>query len=422
MRRREFLATSAAVAGAAASRFSWAAEAPRDIKITRVVSFELDLVRPKHIGKNSYRHDHGPKSVDRVVRFYTNAGIDGFGTSWSGANECAALLGKSPLDFFDRDARRVTGPLARYTTPVWDLVGKILNKPVWQLLQDPKNPRTPEPRASASGQPVTPETLPDTVPVYDGSIYFTDLRPEHLSDWRDEFKRELDYSMARGHRAFKIKIGRGRLWMLAEDGFQRDLEVVRLIRKHLGPDVLLGVDANDGYDLERTKRFVEQTADLNFAFVEEMFQEDVPKYLELKAFMRDRGIKALIADGENKRLPAEMKSWVDAKAVDILQGDMNLFGFEDILSEAAMAQPSGATVAPHNWGSLFGFYLQVQAGRAIPNFYRAEEDPLTSKAITTEGYRIRDGRISLPDAPGLGMNIVDAALPEVACVHFDLKA
>ncbi|HOA72583.1 MAG TPA: mandelate racemase/muconate lactonizing enzyme family protein [Phycisphaerae bacterium] len=407
MRRRDFLAASAAATAAVntmTERFAWAADLPRDIKITRVTSFELKLTRPKHVGKNSYRHDHGPESADRVLRVHTNAGIDGFGTSWSGANECAQLLGKSPLDFFDRDARKVTGPLARYTAPVWDLVGKILEKPVWQLLRNPSDP-----------------DVDAEVPVYDGSIYFTDLRPPHLQNWPDEFKRELDMSLARGHRAFKVKIGRGRLWMLAEEGYQRDLEVVRLIRKHVGPDVLIGVDANDGYDFARTRRFVQDTADLNIAFIEEMFTEDVPKYLELKAFIRELGLNTLIADGENKRLPAEMQSWVEARAVDILQGDMNLFGFEDILAEAAMARPHGAMIAPHNWGSLFGFYLQLQVGRAIPNFYRAEEDPLSCKAVGTDGYRMRDGRCRLPDAPGLGLTLNDATLPEVACVHFDLK-
>jgi L-alanine-DL-glutamate epimerase-like enolase superfamily enzyme len=409
MRRREFLAGAAAGVAAMARRPAWAADVPEFLRITRVVSMELDLVRPKHIGKNSYRHDHGRTAADRILRIYTNAGIDGFGPCWSGANDCAALLGRNPLDVLDQAARKVSSPLGRYTTPVWDLVGKLVRKPVWQLLADPAVPRGPS-------------TRPGEVPVYDGSIYFTDLRPQHLEDWRDEFKRELDRSMAMGHRAFKIKIGRGKLWMMADEGFRRDLDVVRHIRAHVGPDVLLGVDANDGYDPARTKRFVEETADLKLAFIEEMFPDDVARYLELKAFMRERGIRALIADGENKRLPSEMKPWVEARAVDILQGDMNLFGFEDIAAEAAMGRPFGAVIAPHNWGSLFGFYLQVQAGRAIPNFYRAEQDPLTCKAISTEDYRIRDGYCVLPERPGLGMTMIDAALPEVACVHFDIKA
>lgn len=398
MNRRTFLASAAGALFA--SRMSWAKDAPRDITITRVVSYELELTRPKHIGKNAYRHDHGPKAYDRVVHFYTNAGIDGFGTCWSGANECAAFLGKSPFDFFDAASKKVSGPLVRYTTPIWDLVGKILKKPVYELL------------GGSAGD----------VPVYDGSIYFTDLRPPYLNNWRDEFKREIDLSHSLGHRAFKIKVGRGKLWMVMKDGDTRDVEVVRLLRKHIGPDELLMADANDGYDLERAKRFLAETAECDLAVIEEAFPESNEQYLSLKAFMKDKGIKGLIADGENIRRPAEMQSWVEAKAVDILQGDMNLYGFEDILAEAAMAATSGAMIAPHNWGSLFGYYLQLQIGRAVPNFFRAEQDPVTCPAVITDGYKIANGRSTVPCAPGLGITINDKALADVACVHFDLKA
>ncbi len=398
MHRREFLA---AVGSIAVGKAAWAREAPSDIRITRIVSFELETARPKHVGKNSYRHDHGPKASDRVARFYPNTGIDGFGTCWSGANECAAYLGRSPFDFFDPGARKAGGPLGRNTSPLWDLAGKILGKPVWQLL-------------GGAG--------PRRVGVYDGSIYFTDLRPQFLTSWRDEFRRELDASLAMGHRAFKIKIGRGKLWMLQEEGYSRDVEVVKLIREHVGPDMLLGVDANDGYDLERTKRFVQETADCKVAFIEEMFQESVPDYLALKAFMKDHNPNILVADGENKRFPRDMASWVESGAVDILQGDMNQFGFEDILAEADIARGHGAMVAPHNWGSLFGYYLQLHVGRAIDNFFRAEQDPMSCRAVATEGFDIREGAVRVPDAPGLGLKLNDDALRDAACVHFDLKA
>ena len=67
-----------------------------------------------------------------------------------------------------------------------------------------------------------------------------------------------------------------------------------------------------------------------------------------------------------------------------------------------MARPRGILIAPHNWGSLLGFYLQLHVGMAVPNFYRAENDPLTTDVLIAEGYRIRDGLCSVPDAPGFG--------------------
>jgi len=65
-----------------------------------------------------------------------------------------------------------------------------------------------------------------------------------------------------------------------------------------------------------------------------------------------------------------------------------------------MARPHKAMVAPHNWGSLFGYYLQLHVGRAIDNFYHAEEDPMSCPAIITEGFEIRDGKVAVPETPG----------------------
>jgi L-alanine-DL-glutamate epimerase-like enolase superfamily enzyme len=406
MNRREFLVTSAATAATALStRFAWADDLPKDVKITRAVSFELTLTRPKHIGKNAYRHDHGVTGYDRVVRFYTNAGVDGFATSWAGANDCAALLGKSPFDLFHPEQHKIVAPSqGRYTSPLWDLVGKLLDKPVYELLGG---------------------SVRDRVPAYDGAIYFTDLRPPYRSSWKEEFKREFDQSVAMGHRAFKIKIGRGSMWMLKKEGYERDVEVVQFIRDHVGPDITLMVDANDGYDLQTARKFILDTANCNLAFLEEIVRDDtVETFRELKEHLRSINSDTKIADGENKRKPEQMSEWVEHQVVDILQGDMNLYGYEDILAEAAMAKPHGAQIAPHNWGSLFGYYLQLHAGKAIENFYMAEQDPMTCPAVITDGFKLSDGRSTVSDAPGVGLKLDENALADldICNVHFDLRA
>lgn len=377
---------------------SWAVDLPRDVKITRVVSLQLLYKRPKYVGKNGGRDDHGTGSADCVLRIYTDAGIEGIGTCRTRANECAELLGKRVSDLFRRDERRMDSPLGHQSSPLWDLAGKLLNKPVYELL-------------GGDG--------PKRVPVYDGTIYLIDLIPQYRKTWPDRFREELDMGLDRGHRAFKVKIGRGRNWMLAEEGYARDVEVLQLIRDHVGPDVVVGVDANTTYGLEQTKRLLTDVPEYNFAFVEEMFEDSTEKCLELKRFIAEHGWQTLVADGENHARPETMKPWIDAKAVDILQGDMNRFGFEGILAEAAMAKPAGATVAPHNWGSLFGYYLQLHVGRAITNFYRAEQDFMTCPALIADGYEIKEGTSSVPETPGLGLKLIDAELPKCSRVHFD---
>ena len=115
------------------------------------------------------------------------------------------------------------------------------------------------------------------------------------------------------------------------------------------------------------------------------------------------------------------RPFVDAKALDVLQGDMYVLGIEGILAEAAMAEPQGILVAPHNWSSLLSLFMQVHIGLVVPNFYRAEVDPLRSDVLIYGSYQIKDGFCSVPDAPGFGLAIDESKFGRVR-VNFDLKA
>lgn len=398
MRRRDFLC--AAAGSVLLPQLLPAGEIPRDIKVTRIVGFDLITQRSKLAGKNSHRGVHGDRSRDRMVRIFTNANVEGLGNCRAGEQALAGLLGKNPFHGFDTARRPFTGGLGRQTMPMWDLAGKVLKKPVYELL---------------GGQG------PQRVPVYDGSIYFADLLPQYAPRWQDRFKEEIDMGLKAGHRAFKVKIGRGYKWMDRSAGDDRDVEVVQLIRSHAGSDVILGVDANNGYAPAGTRRFLDRAGRLDLAFLEEMFPETVDDCLALKKFIADHGWKTLLADGETQGNLEVFKPFINAKAIDVLQGDMNHFGFEGILTEAAWAKPQGILVAPHNWGSLVGFYMQLHVGRAITNFYRAEHDPLSSDVLIAEGYTIQDGRCSVPDAPGFGLKLDEEEFRN-AKINFDLKA
>ncbi|MHC4310082.1 MAG: enolase C-terminal domain-like protein, partial [Planctomycetota bacterium] len=247
MRRREFL--KAAVSTTLLPLWSWAKEIPSDLKITRIVGFDLVSERSKVAGKNSRLGVHGRKANDRMVRLFTNMGLEGIGNCRTGKKELAQLLGKNPFDFYNSTNHRMTGPMGTGTMPLWDLIGKILKKSVYELL-------------GGAG--------PKRVPVYDGSIYFSDLLPEYRHKPLDRFKDEIDMGMAIGHRAFKVKIGRGAKWMQPKEGYARDVAVLKTIRQHAGPKVIIGVDANNGYDPVKTKQLMEELPDYNFAFLEEM--------------------------------------------------------------------------------------------------------------------------------------------------------
>lgn len=401
MTRRNFLAlASAATAATVLPRWSWASDLPRDIRITRIIAFDLESKRPKVCGKNARLDVHGDRGRDRMVRLFTNTGLEGLGNCRANEKELSSLLGQNPFDFFERTEPAFRSPLRAGSMPLWDLAGKVLNKPVYKLLGG-RGPRQ--------------------LPVYDGSIYFVDLMPEYASRWQDRFKEEIDLGMKRGYRAFKVKIGRGAKWMPRDEGDARDKEVVRLIRRHIGPKMWLSVDANNGYDLARTKRFLTELADVNLAWVEEMFPEEVDLYLDLKDFLRRSNLKTLIADGETQTTLEPFIPFIAARAIDIYQGDINHFGIEDIMREAAWARPQKLWISPHGWGSLVGFYTSLQIGRAITNYYRAENDPLDSDILIADGYAVKDGLATVPDAPGFGLKLNEAKFAASIKPVFDLK-
>lgn len=397
MNRREFV--KAALLAAIAPSLSIAATVPDDIRITRIVGFDLFSKRNKIAGKNAFLGVHGDSATDPLVRIYTSAGVDGFGFSRSSQEDLAKLLGKSVNELFKADDLRFDSPVKSQTMPLWDLLGKLQKKPVWELTG----------------------AKPDAkVGVYDGSIYFIDLFPEHEHDWQDEFKRQIDQGLALGHRGFKCKMGRGFKWMPRAEGDDRDVAVIKLIRAHAGKDVLLGIDANNGYDLEGAKRFVER-ADCDLAFTEEMFPENVEQDRALKQFYKEKGFSTLVADGETQHDLNGFKPFIETQTLDILQGDMNSYGIEGIRAEAALAKPQGIKVAPHNWGSLMGFFHAIQTGASIENFYRAEHDPLTSPLLVVDGYAIKDGFVTPPALPGFGLALDEKRFAEKK-LKFDLKA
>ncbi|MBX9790622.1 MAG: hypothetical protein K2Y37_17025 [Pirellulales bacterium] len=376
-----------------------AAEPLRDLKITRVVGFDLPCRRSKVAGKNSHLDVHGDQATDRMLRVYTNQQLDGVGNLAVDRQGAAALLGKSVAEFFVADERRMAGPLGVGTLPLWDLTGKALGQPVYQLLGGAGSQR---------------------VGVYDGSIYFADLLPAYEANWQDRFREEIDMARRVGHRAVKVKIGRGFKWMPRAVGDRRDVEVLQLIRRHAGDEFLIGVDANNGYDLAGTQRLFAEIGDLKIAFAEEMFPEDVEQCLKFTAFLRARGWETLVADGETQGDLKVFLPLIATKAVQVYQADMKRFGLEGIMTEALMAGTQQLRVAPHNWGSWIGFIMQLHVGRAIKNFYRAEHDPLTNDLLVADGYAIADGEATVPDAPGLGLHVNEARFADVK-IHFDVR-
>ena len=358
---------------------------PDDVVLTTIEAAVLRGTRPRVVGRNARLGVHGDRGSDPVVRLHTGAGVVGWG--WSRATPEAArkLVGRKLRDVFD-PATGAKDPWLAFDLPLWDLAGRVLGKPVHALL---------------GGRGVHP------VPVYDGSIYFDDLDPETARDRglghvRDAVKAGL----GRGHRAFKAKIGRGHKWMEAKAGLQRDVEALHAIRELIGKDGTLLVDANNGYTAEEARELMRQAGDARLHWLEEPFPEARAACLALKRFLREGGWDTLLADGEGSRKrEAAFTAIVRAGGIDVVQFDLRGYTLTRWLRYVPVLEATGTLSAPHNWGShLSGYYIAAFA-RGCPRFAMAEIDTMAMPAVRADGYRLRDGRLTVPDAPGFGLEL-----------------
>jgi len=64
--------------------------------------------------------------------------------------------------------------------------------------------------------------------------------------------------------------------------------------------------------------------------------------------------------------------------------------------------------------------MSLQVGRAITNFYSAENDPLDNDVLIADGYAVRDGTASVPEAPGFGLKLDEAKFAAAIKPKFDL--
>jgi D-galactarolactone cycloisomerase len=385
MNRRQFLLSSlGAATGAAAVAAGDHTQEGRlkSFRITRVTGFRHVCPRPKLVGYNARLGIHGRETRENVLRIATNQGVEGIGIGTVTQEVARKLLGMT-LDQIWRPGAGTVSPLGRADHALYDLIGKALKTPAWRLL-------------GGAG--------PESVPVYDGSIYFNDLLPEYKDQGVKRLLTEVETSLKAGYTAFKIKVGRGFKWMEAKAGFQRDIDVVRAIRKLVGKDVNLMVDANNGYDLDATLRWLDQVGDTNLYFIEEMFPEEVEQDLKLKDFLRRRSWKTLVADGESAREIKHFEPFIDRNALDVLQPDIRAFGLtmQWELSRRLKGRPD-MKLAPHNWGSHLGLHMQLVLARGIRNFLIAENDISTSDLFDTSAFTFKDGRMRVPDTPGCGL-------------------
>jgi L-rhamnonate dehydratase len=351
----------------------------------------LEGRRPRAAGSNARLNEHGTLIRLPILRLRTEDGSWGFGLCPASREQASTLLGKR-LDEVFLANQGVAEPWLAFDYPLWDLIGQRAGLPVYAL--------------AAAGTGVTVQS-PYRVPCYDTSLYFDDLHLSTDPEAAQLLATEALEGYERGHRAFKIKVGRGARHMPLKEGMARDIAVVHGVREALGPDAIIMLDANNGYNLNLAKRVLAETADCHIFWIEEAFHEDGVLYRELRTWLVKHGLTVSISDGEGQADPSLLE-WARQGLIDVIQYDILSHGFTRWLATGRLLNTWSVRAAPHHYGWHYGNYAACHLAGAIRGFVSVEWDEATTPGLDASGYALVEGWVSVPEKPGFGLTLDEA--------------
>jgi L-alanine-DL-glutamate epimerase-like enolase superfamily enzyme len=208
----------------------------------------------------------------------------------------------------------------------------------------------------------------------------------------DEVNERASRSLEEGIGGIKIKVG------LPDSA--EDLRRVRGVREHIGDDVPLMVDANQQWDRATALRMGRRLDEFDLVWIEEPLDAyDVEGHARLTSVL-----DTPIATGEMLASVAEHERLIDGGACDIIQPDApRVGGITQFLRLMTLADRRGLDLAPH-----FAMEIHLHLAACYPRETWVEHfdwlDPLFDERLET-----KDGRMLVPDRPGLGVTLSDQA-------------
>jgi L-alanine-DL-glutamate epimerase-like enolase superfamily enzyme len=361
------------------------------MKITKVETIYLRQSEVKE------QCDSGQDAL--VVRVETDAGITGIGevdsNPWAAkgtidgpfSHTTAAglghvVLGEDPLETEKiwhkmyraniYGGRRGVGfhAMSGIDMALWDIKGKALGLPVWKLL--------------GGG-------FRKSIRCYASSLF--GATPQKTGDIA---RRMRDQGFT------AVKFG----WDPMGQDEQTDIALVSEGRRGLGDDADLMIDAGLVWDaktaLQRARAFSEYRI---FWLEEPLRPDDYEGYRKLS-----EGTDVRIAAGEEESSRQSFIELMDRGRIDIVQVDLTRCGgFTEAMKIAALAWDRGIPVANHGFTTYINVTAALHWLASIPNAliceFVTEEETNLRESITRQKLRAKDGYLSIPEEPGLGIDL-----------------
>jgi len=334
------------------------------------------------------------------VRVHTDSGLYGLGegtlngfikTTEAAVHELEHLavgqdpahvtrLAKRLLDSVSLDGGHIhRTAIAAIEVACWDLLGKSLGVPIWQFF---------------GGR------MRDSVLGYANGWYRTERTPEH-------FVAAAAAVVAKGFHALKLDPFGTAQGFIDEPELQLAYDILAAIRAKY-PALRILIDVHGRFTEADALRAARKLAPLDLYWWEEPTTREREQPVNAVALQ----CPIRVATGEMYDTVGQFYTLAVGGGVNIFQPEpMSLGGFGPTLAVAGLAQAHGSYIAPHQSGGPVATAVCLQLAACVPNFLIQElfdpfNDPWTRDLVTwTPTIDPANGHLSLPTAPGLGVDL-----------------
>jgi D-galactarolactone cycloisomerase len=335
-----------------------------------------------------------------LVQVITDEGIDGWGECYGPANVAKSVietlhkpqvLGRDPFDVeviweglytrikdYGLSGMTISG-MSGIDIALWDIIGKACQQPIHKLIGG---------------------CFRKVIPAYATGLYFSDL-----TRVVEEAVEEASQYVQTGFKAIKMKIGLGSI--------KEDIRRIEKVRDAIGPDIDLMVDANHCYSVHNAIKLGRELEKLGIYWFEEPTSpENIEGYVEIT-----KKLDIAIAGGENEFTKFGFRDIIARHAMDIVQPDVCAAGgITECKKIGTLANAFGIECIPHAWGSIVGMAATLHFIAALPDCppalfpippmleYEKTYNPFRDE-LGVEPIVQKDGVVSVPTGPGLGIQI-----------------
>jgi galactonate dehydratase len=299
-----------------------------------------------------------------------------------------ALIGKDPhrieeiwhsayRDAYWRGGAVLMSALSAIEMALWDIKGKDLGVPVYQLL---------------GGK------VRESIPCYANGWFAPAKTPA-------EFAEKAKQAVAQGFKALKWDPFGSSYLQIERKQLNEAIACVGAVYDAVKDSADIIIEGHGRFDIPTAVRVGQALGEFDILWFEEPIP---PQNLEGLAVVKRR-VNVPISAGERLYNRWEFRSLFELKAADFIQPDVShAGGIMELKKIAAMAEAYHIPICPHNPSGPIANAATLQLAACVPNFYLLEtmsSDVPWRNSISTEEVKFENGEMFISNKPGLGIDI-----------------